>query len=185
MKVSCVFTLVRVAWFGGCLSIAVASLAQAQTPARYSATFASINTHPPAPEWFKDAKFGIYFHWGAFGTAQYGYEWYPRVMYDTTSDIYRHHLATFGDPLGDWPYDKFITGANDKSGNFTPQAERHPEPDRLGRLVVRLVDDDDAVRRRHPHRQPEVHHQLVAPAGSEIQDRRSGSSTYVSGSTPV
>jgi len=124
MKLRCVPTLLRAAWIGGCLSIAGASLAQAQTPPPYTATFASINTHPPAPEWFKDAKFGIYFHWGAFGTAQYGYEWYPRVMYDTTSDIYRHHLATFGDPFGDWPYDKFITGANDKSGNFTQFAPK-------------------------------------------------------------
>src|SRR5690349_25098090 len=112
MKVSCVFRLLRVASIG---AIAIASLAHAQTPPPYTATFASINTHPPAPEWFKDAKFGIFFHWGAFGTAQHGSEWYPRRMYDRT-DLYNYHVMSYGDPFSDWPYDKFITGANDKSG---------------------------------------------------------------------
>jgi alpha-L-fucosidase len=35
----------------------------------------------PAPEWFQDAKFGVYWHWGALTTPQFGSEWYGRDMY--------------------------------------------------------------------------------------------------------
>ena len=37
------------------------------------------------PEWFKDAKFGIFIHWGVYSVPAFGSEWYPRNMYDTTS----------------------------------------------------------------------------------------------------
>jgi alpha-L-fucosidase len=33
-------------------------------PQSYTASWASVDQHPPAPTWFQDAKFGIYFHWG-------------------------------------------------------------------------------------------------------------------------
>ena len=32
----------------------------------FTATWASIDQHVAAPEWFLDAKFGIYHHWGVF-----------------------------------------------------------------------------------------------------------------------
>ena len=35
------------------------------------------------------------------------------------AQAYAHHLATYADPFADWPYDKFLTGANDKTGGFT------------------------------------------------------------------
>jgi alpha-L-fucosidase len=47
------------------------------------------------PEWYKDAKFGIFIHWGPFAVPSYG-EWYPRMMYVPGSDVYKHHLATYG-----------------------------------------------------------------------------------------
>lgn len=34
-----------------------------------------------SPEWFKDAKFGIYFHWAPYSVPAYGNEHYPRTMY--------------------------------------------------------------------------------------------------------
>ena len=37
--------------------------------------------HEEAPEWFRDAKFGIYFHWGPYSVPAYGNEHYPRTMY--------------------------------------------------------------------------------------------------------
>src|SRR3954471_18082710 len=85
-------------------------------PSSYTASWASVDQHPPAPEWFKDAKFGIYFHWGAFGTARFENEWYPRNMFNKSDGAYTHHLNTFGDPFAGWGFDKFITGANDKMG---------------------------------------------------------------------
>jgi alpha-L-fucosidase len=48
------------------------------------------------PEWYKDAKFGIFIHWGAYSVPAYGNEWYPRNMYMPGSDEYKHHIATYG-----------------------------------------------------------------------------------------
>ncbi|MGD0839385.1 MAG: alpha-L-fucosidase [Polyangia bacterium] len=93
--------------------------AAGQTP--YTATWASVNTHTPAPEWFEDAKFGIYFHWGVYSVPAFDSEWYPRNMYDKSGDtdgVYAHHMATYGDPDSNWPYNNFIDGAKDKSGSF-------------------------------------------------------------------
>lgn len=92
--------------------------------AEYSETWASVNTHNPAPEWFQDAKFGIYFHWGAFSTPAYGSEWYPRNMYNTSSGEYSHHKSTYGDPNGDWGYQNFILGKNNKAGTWTQFAPK-------------------------------------------------------------
>jgi alpha-L-fucosidase len=47
-----------------------------------------------APEWYQDAKFGIFIHWGVYSVPCFGNEWYPRNMYRQDSDEYRHHLAT-------------------------------------------------------------------------------------------
>jgi alpha-L-fucosidase len=97
-------------------SVVWSPVASAQT--RYTASWASVDTHAPAPEWFQDAKLGIYYHWGAFGTAMYGSEWYPRNMYNRDSGEYRNNVDKYGDPFSDWPYDKFITGGNDRSANW-------------------------------------------------------------------
>jgi alpha-L-fucosidase len=33
------------------------------------------------PNWFRDAKFGIYFHWGVYSVPAYKTEWYSHYMY--------------------------------------------------------------------------------------------------------
>ncbi|WP_112263928.1 alpha-L-fucosidase [Lentzea terrae] len=86
-------------------------------PAHYDPTWASVDQHPPAPEWFQDAKFGIYFHWGVFSVPAYDNEWYPRNMYLAGSNANTHHKSVFGEPAA-WPYHNFIDGARDKNGNF-------------------------------------------------------------------
>jgi len=48
-----------------------------------------------APDWYKDAKFGIFIHWGAYSVPAFGNEWYPRNMYREGSDEYKHHIATY------------------------------------------------------------------------------------------
>lgn len=92
----------------------------AATHSAYQETWASVGTHQAAPEWFQDAKFGIYFHWGVFSVPAYGNEWYPRNMYNKAGNSweYKNHLANYGDPFGDWQYHNFILGKNDKKGNF-------------------------------------------------------------------
>jgi len=50
------------------------------------------------PEWFQDAKFGIYAHLGVYCVPAFGNEWYPRRMYQKKDAVYKHHVATYGDP---------------------------------------------------------------------------------------
>ena len=90
---------------------------------KYEPTFASLGKVNPVPEWFKDAKFGIYFHWGVYSVPAFGNEWYPRNMYIKGSRENLHHIATYGDPAV-WPYNKFITGDTDKEGNFVQFAPK-------------------------------------------------------------
>jgi len=71
------------------------------------------------PEWYEDAKFGIFIHWGAYSVPAFGNEWYPRNMYMPGSPEYKHHVATYG------PQDKF--GYKDflpmfKAEHFDPAA---------------------------------------------------------------
>jgi alpha-L-fucosidase len=49
------------------------------------------------PEWFRDAKLGIYVHWGVYSVAERG-EWYGRRMYDQNDPVYAHHVKTYGHP---------------------------------------------------------------------------------------
>src|SRR5882762_7132314 len=51
-----------------------------------------------APDWYKDAKFGIFIHWGLYSVPAFGSEQYPRKMYTVGSTDYQHHLATYGAP---------------------------------------------------------------------------------------
>ena len=48
------------------------------------------------PDWFRDAKFGIFIHWGVYSVPSFGSEWYPRNMYDSTTPEYKHHREVYG-----------------------------------------------------------------------------------------
>jgi len=49
------------------------------------------------PDWFRNAKFGIWAHWGPQCEPEFG-DWYARLMYFEGSDAYRHHVKTYGHP---------------------------------------------------------------------------------------
>ncbi|MFL5807860.1 MAG: alpha-L-fucosidase, partial [Roseiflexaceae bacterium] len=49
------------------------------------------------PEWYQDAKFGIFIHWGVYAVPAYDNEWYPRNMYLKGSAAYEHHRQRYGD----------------------------------------------------------------------------------------
>jgi len=72
----------------------------------YAPSWDSLESHS-IPTWFKDAKFGVYFHWGPYSVPAYGSEWYPRHMYREGSDINEHHVETHGDP-SEYGYKEFI-----------------------------------------------------------------------------
>ncbi|MBZ3900213.1 alpha-L-fucosidase [Streptomyces griseiscabiei] len=110
-------------------------------PSTYTPSWDSVDQHPAAPEWFKDAKFGIYFHWGVFSVPAFESEWYPRHMYQNNSAAKQHHVATYGNPSS-WPYHNFINGANDLAGNhkeFAPKlksAGGNFDPDEWAQLFA-------------------------------------------------
>lgn len=74
-----------------------------------------------APDWFRDAKFGIFVHWGVYSVPAYLSEWYPRFMYldekiwnadfeierNEPSSAYTYHVKTYGHP-GKFGYKDFI-----------------------------------------------------------------------------
>ena len=54
-------------------------------------------TNYACPEWFRDAKFGIWAHWGPQSVPMEG-DWYARKMYQQGSPDYQDHLARYGHP---------------------------------------------------------------------------------------
>jgi alpha-L-fucosidase len=59
------------------------------------------------PVWFRDAKFGIFIHWGVYSVPAFGSEWYPRNMYQEGSAAYKHQVETYG-PESKFGYKDFI-----------------------------------------------------------------------------
>ncbi|WP_114952808.1 alpha-L-fucosidase [Sphingosinicella terrae] len=49
------------------------------------------------PDWFRDAKFGIWAHWGPQCVPERG-DWYGRQMYIQGNPYYEHHVRTYGHP---------------------------------------------------------------------------------------
>ena len=98
---------------------------RAQAPTRYEPTLASLNRHP-LPEWYADAKLGIFIHWGLYSVPG----WAPLVHpeHDFTSQDYITH-----NPYAEWylnsmrldgsptqAYHREHYGANYDYYNFAP-----------------------------------------------------------------
>jgi len=93
-----------------------------------------------APDWYRDAKFGIFIHWGLYSVPAYGNEWYPREMYLEGSSINKHHVATYG-PLTQFGYKDFIPMF--KAEHFDPQAWAKLFKDSGARYVVPVFEHHD------------------------------------------
>jgi len=63
--------------------------------------------HYTTPEWYLDAKFGIFIHWGVYSVPAFRSEWYPRNMYLKDHPAHKHHLETYG-PHKQFGYKDFI-----------------------------------------------------------------------------
>ena len=48
------------------------------------------------PEWYRNAKFGIFIHWGIYSVPAFGNEWYSRNMYIEGTPEFAHHVETYG-----------------------------------------------------------------------------------------
>lgn len=103
------------------LAVAMAGRARAQDPrveeaihkidaviARgpYQASWDSLVKYQ-VPDWYRDAKFGIFIHWGVYSVPAFDSEWYPRNMYVMGSPVFKHHLETYG-PQNKFGYKDFI-----------------------------------------------------------------------------
>lgn len=63
----------------------------------YEPTWESLSQYGEAPEWFQDAKFGIWAHWGPQCQPEQG-DWYARNMYNEGSRQYKWHVEHYGHP---------------------------------------------------------------------------------------
>ena len=77
----------------------------------FDATWESLQEYE-IPTWYKDAKFGIFIHWGVYSVPAYGNEWYPRRMYidskgNKERSLFNHHKETWG-PQSRFGYKDFI-----------------------------------------------------------------------------
>jgi len=62
----------------------------------FSPTWESLSTYQ-TPEWFRDAKFGMWAHWGPQCQPEAG-DWYAREMYMEGNRKYKFHLEKYGHP---------------------------------------------------------------------------------------
>ena len=63
---------------------------------KYEPTWESLAQYE-IPQWYKDAKFGIFIHWGPYCVPAFGNEWYPRRMYLQDDPAFEHHRKMYGD----------------------------------------------------------------------------------------
>src|SRR5580658_6017907 len=95
-----------------------AETAPANTRVRFHSDWNSLAQYR-TPEWFRDAKFGIFIHWGVYSVPAFGNEWYSRNMYVPGNKAFEHHIATYG-PQTNFGYKDFIPLF--KAEGFDPSA---------------------------------------------------------------
>lgn len=74
---------------------------------QFEPNWKSLSKHQEAPDWFRDAKLGIYFHWGVYSVPAFGSEWYPRNMHFESNREYKHHVEKYGHP-SEFGYHDFV-----------------------------------------------------------------------------
>jgi alpha-L-fucosidase len=92
------------------------------------------------PDWYKDAKFGIFIHWGVYAVPAFGSEWYPRLMYIEGSEENQHHLATYGS-LDKFGYKDFVPLF--KAEKFDPKAWAQLFKEAGAKYVVPVFEHHD------------------------------------------
>lgn len=80
----------------------------AETAPPFEPTWDSLKRYE-APEWFRDAKFGIYAHWGVYSATggSRNTDWYSRNMYDPQHRNYADHLRNHG-PVDEFGYKDLV-----------------------------------------------------------------------------
>jgi len=65
-------------------------------PGSFKPTMESLKQYK-CPDWFRDAKFGIWAHWGPQAVPMDG-DWYARGIYEQDSGHYKYHIEHYGHP---------------------------------------------------------------------------------------
>ena len=74
-----------------------AEIAETIASGPFKPEWESLKSQYLAPDWFRDAKFGIWAHWSAQCVPEAG-DWYARNMYMEGSKQYQYHLQHYGHP---------------------------------------------------------------------------------------
>jgi alpha-L-fucosidase len=100
-----------------------ATLSFAQQKENYKPDWKSLSKHNEVPDWIRDAKFGIYCHWGVYAVPAYNNEHYIQHMHNVSDysklGTYQRHVALYG-PLSEFGYHDFIPRF--KGENFNAEA---------------------------------------------------------------
>ena len=94
----------------------------AATSGPYQPTVQSLSTHP-VPQWYRDAKFGIFIHWGVYSVPAWApvgqeyAEWYWHNMDNKSDPTYQHEMELYG---ANATYDQFIPQFT--ASNFNPRS---------------------------------------------------------------
>ena len=75
----------------------ILSTASPTGTATFQDNWENMARHYKFPQWFSDAKFGIFIHWGVYAVPAFSNEWYPRNMYQKDSEVYKHHIQKYGE----------------------------------------------------------------------------------------
>ncbi|TWU42787.1 alpha-L-fucosidase [Novipirellula artificiosorum] len=77
-------------------------------PRPFQANWQSLEQYE-CPDWFRDAKFGIYAHWGVYSASQgkRNTDWYGRNMYKPGHPNHVEHLEKFG-PVSEFGYKDLV-----------------------------------------------------------------------------
>lgn len=94
-------------------SVIVETKTEPMAAGKFEPTWTSLSQYE-VPEWFRDAKFGIWAHWGPQCEPAAG-DWYARHMYQEGSGQYRRHLERYGHPsefgfkdvINEWKADRW------------------------------------------------------------------------------
>lgn len=73
-----------------------ADLSEPMAKGPFTPTWESLQNYK-TPDWFRDAKFGMWAHWGPQCEPEAG-DWYARAMYQEGSRQYKKHLEKYGHP---------------------------------------------------------------------------------------
>ena len=94
----CLLCTTVLAQWGTTASVALATVCSTEK-GRVEPTWESISEYPRCPEWFADAKFGIYTHWGpqTICESHSNSSGYPTYMYWPHKAAYKYHRENFGD----------------------------------------------------------------------------------------